>query len=170
MFMSGLDAEERELYPGSVDRDSTLRDSPVNCAMPTIDCIFCHPQAESVIWSDARCRVLLVTDTPFAGFCRVVWRDHVAEFTELDRASRDHLMSVVAAVERSLRDLLSPDKVNLASLGNMMPHLHWHVIPRWRDDSHFPDAIWAAERRRGVPRELPPDFVTKVRKALDPLR
>lgn len=56
-------------------------------------------------------------------------------------------MNVVYAVEAALRALLAPDKINLAALGNMVPHLHWHVIPRWRDDSHFPAAIWAEGRK-----------------------
>jgi diadenosine tetraphosphate (Ap4A) HIT family hydrolase len=134
------------------------------------DCVFCHPKDETVLWSDACCRVLLVTDTPFAGFCRVVSNEHVVEFTDIDEASRAHVMKVVANVERALRDLLHPDKVNLASLGNMVSHLHWHVIPRYRDDSHFPDAIWAAARRPGLLRTLPGDFAANVKRALDALR
>jgi diadenosine tetraphosphate (Ap4A) HIT family hydrolase len=57
------------------------------------------------------------------------------------------LMDVVFATERALRRIMQPDKINLASLGNVVPHLHWHVIPRWRDDSHFPAPIWAAATR-----------------------
>jgi hypothetical protein len=56
-------------------------------------------------------------------------------------------MNVVFAVEAAVREIARPDKINLASLGNVVPHLHWHVIPRWADDPHFPDAIWAAPRR-----------------------
>ena len=43
--------------------------------------------------------------------------------------------------------MMRPDKVNLASLGNMVPHLHWHVIPRWKNDPWFPDSVWSAARR-----------------------
>ncbi|HZI84320.1 MAG TPA: HIT family protein [Casimicrobiaceae bacterium] len=130
-------------------------------------CVFCHPTDEAVVWSDDRCRVLLVRDMNFAGFCRVVWNAHVADFSDLDAASRTHVMNVVAVVERTLRELLAPDKINLASLGNLVPHLHWHVIPRYRDDSHFPEAVWAAPQRAGVVRALPPDFVARIRRALD---
>jgi diadenosine tetraphosphate (Ap4A) HIT family hydrolase len=49
-----------------------------------------------------------------------------------------------------LRRLLQPTKVNLASLGNQVPHLHWHVIPRFADDAHFPDPVWAPRRRAGA--------------------
>jgi len=43
------------------------------------------------------------------------------------------------------------DKMNLASLGNMTPHVHWHVVPRFADDRHFPNPIWAAPKRERGP-------------------
>jgi len=46
-----------------------------------------------------------------------------------------------------LRQALGPSKINLASLGNMVPHLHWHVIARFDWDSHFPNPIWGERRR-----------------------
>jgi len=60
-------------------------------------------------------------------------------------------MRAVFATEQALREALAPDKVNLASLGNVVPHLHWHVIPRFRDDRHFPAPIWAAPARAAAP-------------------
>ena len=65
------------------------------------------------------------------------------------RASDDALCLVHprAFVEAAVREIVQPDKINLASLGNVVPHLHWHVIPRWQDDVNFPDVIWAAPRR-----------------------
>ena len=79
----------------------------------------------------------------------MVWRAHVKEMSDLGAEQRQHLMAVVFAVEEVLRTTLRPDKINLASLGNQVPHLHWHVIPRFVDDAHFPDPIWAATRREG---------------------
>ena len=65
----------------------------------------------------------------------------------------ERVMRATLCVERVMRDTLGPDKVNLAALGNMVAHLHWHVIPRWKDDPHFPQAIWAAlpEAAPGAP-------------------
>lgn len=111
------------------------------------DCPLCESSGAEIVWEDGLCRVVRVGGADgeaFPGYCRVVWRNHVAEMTDLDAGGRRHLMNVVLAVEMALRTLLSPDKINLTSLGNMVPHLHWHVIPRWHDDSHFPAAIWAA--------------------------
>ena len=125
-------------------------------ATSTDDCVFCNASGETVIWSDS-----------FAGFCRVVWNYHVTEFTDLDERDRNHVMRVVAAVERSLRSLLSPHKMNVASLGNQTPHLHWHVIPRYRDDSHYPNPIWSATQREGAARALPAGFAAQLRNAIE---
>jgi len=66
--------------------------------------------------------------------------------TDLDEGDRAAFMAVVFGVEAHARRCLEPDKMNLASLGNLTPHLHWHVIPRWRDDRHFPGPVWAPAR------------------------
>lgn len=108
-------------------------------------CPLCGP-APALLWEDAHLRVIRVDDTPFPGYIRVIWRRHVAEMTDLSGAERDHLMQVVYQVETLQRRILQPDKINLASLGNQVPHLHWHLIPRWRADPCFPDAIWAPGR------------------------
>ncbi|HTZ00293.1 MAG TPA: HIT domain-containing protein, partial [Rhodocyclaceae bacterium] len=98
-------------------------------------CELCESSGGEVVWQDALCRVVAVggpEGKAFPGFCRVVWRRHVAEMTDLPPSERRHLMNVVFAVEAALRALCGADKINLASLGNAVPHLHWHVIPRRR--------------------------------------
>ena len=110
-------------------------------------CPLCHPENETVLWQDDRCRVILVGDHDYPGFCRVIWEAHVKEMTDLTEPERAHLMAVVFATEEILREVLHPDKINLASLGNQAPHLHWHVIPRFADDAHFPDPVWAVRKR-----------------------
>ena len=121
-------------------------------------CVYCESAGGRVVFDDARTRVVL-TDEPFAGFCRVIWKAHVREMTDLPESDRMHLMSVVFSVEAALRALLDPLKVNLASLGNVVGHVHWHVVPRFADDSHFPQPVWAVRQRDGAPRALPPGFV-----------
>ncbi len=102
--------------------------------------------------ADDRLRVVRVLDAPeFPAFYRVIWRDHVAELSDLSEADRAHCLSVVVAVERVLREQLAPTKINLAALGNMVPHLHWHVIGRFDWDSHFPQPIWGARQREVLP-------------------
>lgn len=117
-------------------------------------CSLCGTPGGALLWRDERLRVVLVDEPDYPGFCRVIWNAHVKEMTDLPAANREHLMGVVFDVEAVLRDALDPVKINLASLGNLTPHLHWHVIPRWRDDPHFPGSIWGERLRRAPPREL----------------
>ena len=99
------------------------------------------------MWRDKFCRVIIVNDPDYAGYCRVIWNSHVKEMTDLPAAQRAHCMRVVFAVEQALRTVFAPDKINLASFGNMAPHLHWHLIPRFARDAHFPNPLWGKRRR-----------------------
>jgi diadenosine tetraphosphate (Ap4A) HIT family hydrolase len=102
--------------------------------------------------ADERLRIVRVLDAPdFPAFYRVVWRLHVSEFTDLAPVDRLHCMEAVSGVEQVLREALAPTKINLASLGNVVPHLHWHVIARFADDSHFPQPIWGVRQRDPAP-------------------
>ena len=100
-----------------------------------------------LLWSDADWRLIRVEDPDFPAFYRVIHHRHVAEFSALDADQRRRCMDLVAAVDRVLVQQLRPTKVNLAALGNMVPHLHWHVIARFDWDSCFPNPIWGAKQR-----------------------
>ena len=115
--------------------------------MATPSCELCAGPGGAVLWRDDFCRVVRADEPDYPGFCRVILARHVREMTDLAEGERERLMHVVFAVERAVRDAMSPDKVNVASLGNMVPHVHWHVIPRFADDRHFPAPVWAAARR-----------------------
>lgn len=92
-------------------------------------------------------RIVFAEDSDIGGFTRVICDTHVAEMTDLAPGARDALMRVVFEVEALMREHLGCDKINLASLGNQVPHVHWHLIPRWRDDAWFPSPVWAAPVR-----------------------
>ncbi len=130
--------------------------------MPDTHCPLCTPSAEVLLWSDVFCRVIWADDAHYPGFCRVLLNAHVKEMTDLPPEQRQRLMAVVFAVETAVRDVAQPDKINLASLGNVVPHVHWHVIPRWQDDVNFPDAIWAAARRTAMLRSMPSDLTSRI--------
>ena len=115
--------------------------------MSAAACPLCATDGGALVWRGAHLRVIRADEVGFPAFYRVVWNTHVAEFSDLDAASRQHCMDVVTVVEQALRDHLQPTKINLAALGNMVPHLHWHVIARFVWDSHFPAPVWAAAVR-----------------------
>jgi diadenosine tetraphosphate (Ap4A) HIT family hydrolase len=120
-------------------------------------CELCQKPGGALLWQDDFCRVVRVESAEFPAFCRVILERHVREMTDLDGPERERLMRVVFACEQALRRVARPDKVNLASLGNQTPHLHWHVIARFADDSRFPDPVWAPARRPGAPHGAPDD-------------
>jgi diadenosine tetraphosphate (Ap4A) HIT family hydrolase len=111
-------------------------------------CELCREDGGEVVYRNDKLRVVLVDDVNYPGFCRVIWHAHIAEMTDLPPADRSILMRTVCQVESALREILQPQKINLASLGNMVPHLHWHLIPRFADDAHFPSPIWAQPVRQ----------------------
>ena len=63
---------------------------------------------------------------------------------------RQHCLDALVAVEQALSQQLRPAKINLAALGNMVSHLHWHAIAGFAWDSHFPAPVWAAAQRGTV--------------------
>ncbi len=111
-------------------------------------CPLCRDAGGTVLWHNGQLRVIAVDDDAHPGFTRVIWREHVAEMTQLPPQARNDIMAAVWLVEQTQRRILQADKINLAQFGNMVPHLHWHVIPRWADDSHYPEAIWAVPPAR----------------------
>ena len=116
-------------------------------------CVLCREDGGQLIWRGARngdaLRVIRADEPGWPAFYRVIWDAHVAEFSDLDAAQRLWCMDAVVVVEKALREHLQPraTKINIATLGNMVAHLHWHVIARYDWDSHFPGAVWAQAQR-----------------------
>ncbi|MBG9388157.1 HIT family protein [Caenimonas aquaedulcis] len=115
-------------------------------------CPLCEGPGGTVIFSGPKFRVVRAAEEGFPAFYRVIWTAHVAEFSQLSPEDRETCMAAVVCVEEALREHLQPTKINLAALGNMVPHLHWHVIARFDWDSRFPDPVWSPARRQ-VPSE-----------------
>jgi len=125
-------------------------------------CELCREDGGEVLFRNERLRVVLVDDANYPGFCRVIWNAHAQEMTDIALSDRQLLMSVVWQVESAQRHVLQPLKINLAALGNMVPHVHWHLIPRYVDDAHFPNPIWAQASR------ATPESTLAARRALLP--
>jgi diadenosine tetraphosphate (Ap4A) HIT family hydrolase len=133
-----------------------------------MDCPLCSVSRNDIVWQDEYCHVIMADDPDYPGYCRVVWGEHAAEMSDLAPSGQRRILDVTLAVERALRALMNPDKINLASLGNKVPHLHWHVIARFADDRHFPESIWGREQRPGHPRAKP-ERATLARRIADEL-
>jgi diadenosine tetraphosphate (Ap4A) HIT family hydrolase len=117
-------------------------------------CPLCEGPGGRVVFEAPELRVIHAAEEGFPAFYRVVWKDHVTEWSDLAPEDRALCMNAVVAVEQCLREVLAPAKINLAALGNMVPHLHWHVIARFDWDTRFPAPVWAAaQRTRDLQRE-----------------
>jgi diadenosine tetraphosphate (Ap4A) HIT family hydrolase len=115
--------------------------------MMNSSCPLCTAIGDALVFQGDQFRVIRAQELGFPAFYRVVWTDHVAEFSDLSLADRSLCMAAVNVVELALRAHLQPAKLNLATLGNVVPHLHWHVIARFEWDSHFPSPVWCPAQR-----------------------
>jgi diadenosine tetraphosphate (Ap4A) HIT family hydrolase len=114
-------------------------------------CDLCNSTPHEILWQDDFCRAVLLNDANYPAYCRVELLAHVKEMTDLAPQDRARMMKTVFAVETAMREVIQPDKINLASLGNKTPHVHWHIIPRFKDDKHFPNSHWAEAVRQSTP-------------------
>lgn len=120
-------------------------------------CPLCDEPGGVVVFEGPKFRLIRAEEAGFPAFYRLVWSEHVSEFSDLARAEQQLCMDAVVQVEEALRAHLHPVKVNLATLGNVVPHLHWHIIARFGWDSHFPGPVWATAQR-----EVPPHRIAGI--------
>ncbi len=120
------------------------------------DCPLCTINNENIIFSNELFRVILVDDKLYPGFIRLILNQHYTEMTDLSQKDAHMVLEALLIIERQIRYILKPDKINLASLGNVVPHLHWHIIPRYTNDAHYPNPIWGniTNPQYQTPREL----------------
>lgn len=107
-----------------------------------MECVLCNELGGQVIYQTQLFRVVLVDDAAYPGFVRLIVNPHVKEMTDLSHTDSLLVFSAVLKIEGVLKKLYHPDKINLASLGNVVPHMHWHIIPRFNSDRHYPNPIW----------------------------
>lgn len=109
-------------------------------------CVLCNEVGGRLLWQNDLVRIINADDTYYPAFTRVIYQSHIKEMSELRPTQRHELMDFVYLVEEVQREVLEPAKINLAQFGTMVPHMHWHIIPRFKDDPHYPDAIWSAAK------------------------
>lgn len=124
-------------------------------------CPLCNAEDETVVFKSRQWRVIRVKDKNYPAYFRVIVNDHYEELTDLPEALSQELMQAVLEVEKSLRTHLNPKKINVASLGNQVSHVHWHVIARFENDAHFPGSIWDKQVRE-VPQKQLDDWKKQV--------
>jgi diadenosine tetraphosphate (Ap4A) HIT family hydrolase len=87
--------------------------------------------------------VILNRDQFFPGYTLLFTKDHVTELFHLDQDVRTGLMEEVNLVAKAVYEVFRPAKINYELLGNMVPHIHWHIVPRFASEPLWPRPIWA---------------------------
>ena len=114
------------------------------------------------------CFVLLNRDQYFPGYTFVFTKNHVTELFHLDRQVRAEVLEEVNLVAAALYNLFRPAKMNYELLGNMVPHMHWHLVPRFASDPLWPRPIWSAPHDERIlsPAEYA-ERIDSIRKAME---
>ena len=117
-------------------------------------CPLCLQVGGELVAQNEWLRIIFPDEPELPGFCRIIWQKHIAEMSDLSQEERNMLWTVLHQVEEVIREVMQPEKINLASLGNMVPHLHWHVVPRYQADIYFPGSPWSAPQRASDSKHL----------------
>lgn len=96
----------------------------------------------------ALCRVLLMDDANWPWVILVPRQPKISEICELSDADQVALIRESSRIAGTLQELFTPDKLNVAALGNQVPQLHLHHIARHRGDPAWPKPVWGARPRR----------------------
>jgi diadenosine tetraphosphate (Ap4A) HIT family hydrolase len=106
-----------------------------------------HPRIaqDSVTVTDwPLCRVLLMNDSTYPWLLLVPRRHGVVEITDLTPEDQHVLLDEITRASTALRQAVSPHRINIAALGNVVAQLHVHVIARDTDDAAWPRPVWGA--------------------------
>jgi len=113
------------------------------------------------------CRLLLMNDANYPWFILVPRRDEVSELFQLDAQEQQQLWRESTELAEVLKDTFKADKMNVATLGNVVSQLHMHVIVRRKDDPAWPAPVWGKHPARPYSDEQVAALRSKLRMALD---
>lgn len=71
------------------------------------------------------------------------------EMSEVPWDIQLHIYELLNIIEKEMITYYNPTKINIASFGNYLPHVHWHIMARFENDSHFPEPMWGTQQREG---------------------
>ncbi len=69
------------------------------------------------------------------------------EMSEVPPTIRNDIYTLLDSIEKEMISYFNPTKINIASFGNYVPHVHWHIMARFEEDSFFPEPMWGAKQR-----------------------
>ena len=106
-------------------------------------------------------------DQYFVGYSFVVLKKHALELYQIDDEDRREFLEDMSNVARALALAFKPDKMNYELLGNGQPHMHWHLVPRYRSDPLWGRPIWTSgTKKKRLGQEAYADLVNRIQKHL----
>jgi diadenosine tetraphosphate (Ap4A) HIT family hydrolase len=122
--------------------------------MTSPECLFCRKlgtllelPAEEVVWQFPHSVALLGPWQFYRGYCILVARTHATELSRLSESERRAYLDEMCLLARAIEECFRPHKLNYELLGNQVPHLHWHLLPRSADDPEALKPVWLALER-----------------------
>lgn len=102
---------------------------------------------------------------------KIFTKRKIKEFSEANGEERMAIWQTLDLIEREMLEQFKPEKINIAQFGNYLPHLHWHIMARFKDDSYYPEPMWGECQREGKKHlEGMDTFITSLQKRLKALR
>lgn len=102
----------------------------------------------------------------YQGYCVLVTKNHYREMSDIPSPIREEIFAEMMKVSDALITTFQPKKMNLASYGNVVEHLHWHFFPRYEDDPQFTNPPWLQMHlfdSKKVSVELRDELIEKIR-------
>jgi len=78
---------------------------------------------------------------------KIFTQDSIKEFSQCNRETKEQIWNILDIIEKEMLDYFNPEKINIASFGNYVPHVHFHIMARFKEDSYFPEPMWGTKQR-----------------------
>ena len=80
---------------------------------------------------------------------KIFTKTQYKEMSEVPNEIRTQIYDFLDVIEKEMLSYYDPKKINIASFGNYVPHVHWHIMARFEEDSYFPEPMWGTKQREG---------------------
>ncbi|CAM3625615.1 MAG: HIT family protein [Aliarcobacter sp.] len=96
---------------------------------------------------------------------KIFTNEPIKEFSECNSETKQEIWKYLDLIEKEMISYFKPEKINIASFGNYVPHVHFHIMARFKEDSFFPEPMWG-KKQREAKLDLPSfdDFYEKIKK------
>lgn len=97
---------------------------------------------------------------------KIFTHEHRKEFSQCSRQERMMVFDALDLIEKEMLAYFKPEKINIASFGNILPRVHWHIMARFQNDSYFPEPMWGVKQREGDVKIAPMELFIENLKAV----